>query len=148
MEGVGVEDLPGGPAPEVDVEVAQVLGVDTETPGARRLPRVEGGAAGLLRRLPLDPTALAFGLLLVGGIADDDGDGVVALDAVGLAARLRDGARDEAGDLAFLVIRVAEGVGDEHTQRLGGGGAGEVEHFREDAELGDGIGTELHFKRR
>jgi hypothetical protein len=39
--GVVIEDLPRGPPPEIDVKVAQVLGVGTDAPIGRRDPSVE-----------------------------------------------------------------------------------------------------------
>lgn len=75
---MGVEDLPGGPAPEVDVQVLQRVLVAA----VARIPEVVQG--GRPDPSPfLDPTAAVLRLVVVRRIGDDHGDGDVGLDVVG-----------------------------------------------------------------
>src|SRR5262245_37983714 len=113
---VVVEDLPGRPAPEIDVEVAQVLGVGADAPIGGRYPFVEQWVHPFRRRTFLNPAAASLGLFLVGWIADHDRNRFLLFDLVGLLPRF--------GNLAVpcaqrfdLGIRAAERVGDEHARR-------------------------------
>src|SRR5206468_2312387 len=81
---VVVEHLPGGPAPEIDVQVAQVLGVGADAPISGRDPGVEQADPALGVTALFDPAAAALRLLLVGRIADHDGDRLLLFDLVGL----------------------------------------------------------------
>ena len=157
-EGVATEHLPRRPAPEINIEVAQMLGVGADAPRHRRLPIVERrGEAGAAI---LDPAAATLGLLLVRRIADDDGDRLVALDAIGGAAGLGD-AGEIARDPRRLLVWIGEGVGDVEPKicaerlvqvfrRLGVALAegDEIDEFGEHAKLGDRERSELQLEPR
>ena len=140
-----VVSFPRRPAPEVNVEVAQVLAVRAHAPFARRHP--VGQRRGFFRRgiLALDPAAASLGLLLVGRIANDDGDRLVALDLVRVLPGLGNG-RDDLRQVALVVLGIPERVGDEHARGRLRRPAGEIDDLGEDAQLRDGERPELHLK--
>ena len=98
------------PAPEVDVEVLEVLGVRADAPLRRRHPAVQ--RRGDARRCRSRSSRPAPRLVLVGRIADDDRDRLLLLDLVRRAPRHRDRLVD-LPELLLLDERVAERVGDE-----------------------------------
>ena len=113
-----------------------------------RLPRVAGELFYLAATTdwPSTQPPLPLAFSLYGWISNDHRDRFIALDAVGIATGLRNGAWDEAGDVALFIVRVAEGIGDEHAQLLGGGRPRQVEDLREDAKLCNGERSELHLE--
>ena len=48
--------------------------------------------------------------------------------------------------MTLFIVRVAEGIGDEHAQLLSGGRPSKVEDFRKNAKLRNGEGAELHLE--
>ena len=145
VRGVVIEDLPRRPAPEVDVEIAQVLAVRARAPLARRHPL--GKRRGFLRQFvfALNPAASPECVVFVGRIAEHDGDGLVAFDLVCRLPRLGD-RREDAGNPALVVVRIAERIRDEHAHGFLGNGAGQLDDFGKDAKLRDRERTELHFE--
>ena len=121
--GVAPEDLPGRPAPEIDIEVTQVLGVSADSPFGRRLPIVERGAQPATA--VLDPAAHPFRLLLIGRIADDYGDRLFALDGVGGFSGLGK-ARERSRYPGGVFVRVGQSVGHIEPEVRG---VGERLHF-------------------
>ena len=84
-----------------------------DAPVHRRLPVVQRRAQA--RTTPLDPTAQALGLFLVGRIAEHHGDRFMALDVVGLPTGFRH-ARHVGRYPGGLFVRVGQSVGDEQAQ--------------------------------
>ena len=115
---VVVEDLPRRPAPEIDVEVAQVLGVRADAPFGAAASTSSSGAGSRAFGLPFDPAAAALRLLLVRRIADDDGDRLLPLDLRSPADATRRSGRTR-GNPLLLDVGVAQRVGDEHPRRRG-----------------------------
>src|SRR5271157_3207596 len=101
-----IKNLPGGPAPEVDVEIAEMLGVGADAPLARRLPRIERRRLWGVIAAGLDPAASPFGLLLVRRITNDNGDRLAPLDRVRLPSRFRNRPQ-ERGKPLFLDVGTA-----------------------------------------
>ena len=140
------EDLPRRPPPEIDVEVAQMLGMGADVPVRRRHPLAERSGDLVALRAALDPAAQALRLLLVGRIADDDGDLLLPFDRIGAPAGLAEG-QEDLRQVLLLGVRVAERVG--HEEPCGGYRVRVVEEcsqLREDTELRYREGTELHLE--
>ena len=75
--------------------------------------------AGRLSLLPFStqpPSPLAF--VLVGRVADNNGDALLPLDPIRLAARFAQ-RHEDLRDVFLLDERVAQGVGDEQAHRVG-----------------------------
>ena len=142
--GIGVEHLPRRPAPEVDVEIPQMLRVRAHLPSRRRHPVVQGCRVILSARL--HPAALALRLLLVRRVPDHDGDRLFALDAVRLPPRLGDRLVDRA-EVLRLDPRIGERVRHVHVQRFMRHLPREFREFRDDPQLRDGVRAQLQFER-
>src|ERR1039457_7229489 len=74
VRSIMVIHFPGGPTPEVDIQIAQVLTVYPGAPFAGRHPILERRR---LLRVPiatLNPPAATLGFLLVRRVPNDDGD--------------------------------------------------------------------------
>ena len=140
---VVVEHLPCRPAPEVDVEVAQVFGVRSDAPLARRHPCLKRRRQ--VRAARLHPAAQAPCLFLVGRVADHHHDRLLSLDRIGLSLRLRDRLQHRGNPLQFDV-GIAQRVGDEHPRRRGRRRSREVGQLGEDAQLRDRKRPELDLK--
>ena len=145
MVGVVVEHLPGGPAPEVDVEVAEVLGVCPDAPLARGLPGVERRRFGGVGAPGLDPPAAPHRLFFIRRVADDDGDRLSPLDRVRLLTGLGDRPED-GGEPFILDVGAAQGIGDVQTQGGRRSGPGEFRKLGEDSELCHRERAELEFE--
>jgi hypothetical protein len=85
----------------------------SRAPFERRAPQIERRRSSV--RPLFDPAAAPFRLLLVGRIADDDGDQLLALDLVRRSPRFRDGL-DDLRQLFLFDEGVAERVGDEEVE--------------------------------
>jgi hypothetical protein len=105
---VAPENLPGRPAPEIDIEITQVLGVSADAPFEGRLPVVERGAQPATAIL--DPAPHPFRLLLIGRITNDYSDRLFALDGVGRFSRLRK-TRQRSRYPSGVFVRVRQSVG-------------------------------------
>src|SRR5262249_37771253 len=92
-----------------------MLAVRADAPFGGRLPAVER-RLDLAAGSPFDPPTAPFRFFLVGRIADNDGDRLLALDLVRLAPRPRDRLEDLR---QFLVLDegIAERVGDVEIER-------------------------------
>ena len=116
-----------------------MLGVRADLPRAGRRPPSHRHLAAPLGAV-LDPAPAPPRLLLVWRVADDDGDGRLALDPVRLLARLAD-RLDHGRERRGLGVGVGERVGEEHGRRIRGGelaaasGRDERLHLRDQAEL-------------
>ena len=141
-----LENLPCGPPPEVDIQVAQVLRVRADAPRWRRHPRIQRGELTCVASLAFDPAATAFGLFFVGRVADDDHDGLVALDDVGRAPLPTDGCQ-EARKPAAVVVWIRQGVGHEHARQRRRREARQRGCLGEHTQLGHREGAELEFER-
>ena len=82
------EHLPHCPAPKVDVEISQMLGVSTDAPLPWRPPIPQRSPFLIAAGPALDPAAQTLCLLLVRRIPDDDRDLLLTLDFVRPPARL------------------------------------------------------------
>ncbi len=129
-----LEHLAGRPAPEIDVEIAQVLGVNPQPPRLRGLPIVQRRISTLDAAFAFHPTAQALGFVLVRRVADDDRDGLLPFDAIGGFALLPDRG-GEAWESAAVVIRVSQGVRHIHVGRVTWRRTRERLHLRQHAEL-------------
>src|SRR5207244_3886436 len=85
---VVIKDFPRRPPPEVHVQIAQVLGVCTDTPVTRRYPSGEWRQLGGIRTPSLDPATTILCLLLVRRVADHHSDWLLLLDLIRLPTRL------------------------------------------------------------
>ena len=86
-----------------------MLGMGADVPVHWRHPPQERRGDLAARRAALNPATETLGLLLVGGIADDDGDLLLPLDRVGAPAGLAEGHK-YLRQVLFLGIGVAERV--------------------------------------
>ena len=145
MVGMVVVHFPGGPAPEVDIQVTQVLAVNSRAPFARRHPIFKRRCFLGVLVSALNPSAAPLGFLFVRRIADHHRDGLFALDLVGLFAGLGNGSEDSRNP-ALIVMRIAQRVGDEHARGLGGRSARQVHDFRQNAQLRHSEGSQLQLK--
>ena len=140
------EDFPRRPPPEVDIEVAQVLGMGADVPVRRRHPPAQWSRDLVARRAALDPATEALRLFLVGRIADDDSDLLLPLDRIGAPAGFTEG-HENLRQVFLLGVRIAERVGHEESRR--GYRVRVVEErlqLREETELRHGEGAELHLE--
>src|ERR1039458_328135 len=88
VRGVMVIDFPRGPTPEVDIQVAQVLTVDSGTPFAWWHPvRQRRRLLGILVSA-FNPTAAPLGFLFIRRVPDHDRDWLFSLDLVRFFAGL------------------------------------------------------------
>ena len=85
-----------------------------EVPSRQRLPVIQRRVVAGLAGRAFYPAALPLGLVLVGRVADDHRDGLLALHAVGGLALLADGG-GKAREAATVVVGVAQSVGNVHS---------------------------------
>ncbi|ODN68805.1 hypothetical protein A6302_03906 [Methylobrevis pamukkalensis] len=143
----GAKHLEARPAPEVDVEILQMLGMGADMPLGRGPPPFHRRRSAI--RAMLDPAAKAVRLFLVGRVADHDSDLLVALDRIGRAPRLRHRLHHRR-DVFFLGEGIAERVGDEQLRHgkiaEGAGVLHQFGIFGEQAKLGHREGPELQLE--
>src|SRR5687768_8016708 len=125
-----IEHLPGRPAPEVHVQVAQVPCVYADAPFWWWHPRLERCWLGRVLAARLDPAATPPCPHLVGWIANHDGDRLISLDLICLPARFSDWLEHCRNPL-LLNVGVAQCVRNEHSRRCCRRGSNQVRKLSE-----------------
>ena len=123
-----------------------MLGMGADIPVRRWHPPAQRSGDLVALRTALDPATETLRLLLVGRIADDDGDLLLPLDRIGASAGFPEG-HEDLRQVFLLGVRVAERVSHEEP-RLGRRVrvVEECSQLREDTELRHREGTELHLE--
>ena len=151
--GLLLEDLPQRPAPEIDIQVVEVLDADA-VPGAlrRRQKVVEDWRRLAVLVAPAHPAAGAGlverrgGLVaVVGRVAQADDDRHGALHRQRLAVLLGDGLQEQ-GRLRRLRMGAFQGVGQVDVGALGGQGGAAVAEGAADAQFAHGVGANQQFE--
>ena len=143
--GVVLEDLPQRPAPEIDIEVVEVLQPDAVARSGDGGQKVVENGAGAVP--PAHPRAGAVAIVgpcglvaVVGRVAEADDDGNRALDAQRLAALFGDGLKEERR-LRRVGVGAFQGVGEIDAGAVGGQGGAPVGERAADAQLAHRIGA-------
>ena len=97
-----------------------------DVPFERRHPVREW--RGSVAAAVLHPAAQPLGFFLVGGVADNNGDALLPLDPIRLAARFTQ-RHEDIRDVFVLDERVAQGVGDEQARWIRPAGKGVTHEF-------------------
>src|ERR1017187_7435574 len=99
--------FPRCPAPEVHIQIAQVLAVLSDAPFARWHPVYQGRRFLRVLISVFNPTAATLGLLFVRGITDHHSDWLISLNLVRIFAGL--GKRGQySWNPALVVVRVSQ----------------------------------------
>src|SRR5882672_1062434 len=131
-----VEDLPCRPAPEVDVEIAEVLAVRASAPFTRRHPVCQRRRFLQLLGFTLDPATTPFGFLLVGRVPDHHRDRLFPLDLVRVLPRLGN-RREDSWNPSFIVVGIPKCIGYEHSSGCRWWRPREINDLREYSQLGN-----------
>ena len=145
LAGNVLEHLACRPAPEVDVQIAKVLGMGSQVPGGQRLPVVQRRVLTAFARGTFYPPALALGLVFVRRIADHHGNGLLALHPVGGLALVADRG-GEARKGAAVVFGIAQRVGDVHARGHLRQSACQGQHLGQHPQLRHGERAQLKFE--
>src|ERR1700674_4818423 len=145
VRGLMIKDLPCRPAPKVDIEVAKMFAMSPGMPFGRRHPGLEWWRVFLVRARMLNPAPATHRLFLIGRIAQNYSDRLLALNLVRVAPRSTK-SRKHAGEIVLVLVGIAQRVGHADAQWRVGRGTGKVDHFGEEAQLGYREWAELHFE--